>query len=500
MSERCNGGSSTESIAPMYRRLPRGPHNLAPTEVTRHQRLRMHGAMVAAVDANGYAQTSVKRVIGLAGVSRRAFYEQFANKEDCFLATFDLIAATGAKRVGDAYRTASGGVEQRLRAGVGVFTERIESNPKSARLAIVEAQTAGMVGVAHQRQATAAFEQMLCRSFASDPDMAQLPVPVLRGIVGGMHEAIAVRLREERTKEIPALGEELLDWMLLFQTPSLGRLSESLAAQARASAPATHKAKGRQATDAGARDLSAGPDIGRWLRAPARATAGTNGTRNANGPRNGNGNGNGGQAVSDSPGELRTRLLASVLVLSVEESYNDLSAPEIAEHAGVPVDIFFDLFDSKEASFLAAFDELGDELVRAASDSELVSGDWPRAVRRAMHELMSMLASRPLYARMIAHVAPSVGPQALASNYELARKIATLLTDGAPTKTPNRLATEGVAGAIWHTIRCQVVSNQIHLLPAVADYLAYVALAPFVGAEAAAEVVLEDDLSLVQSC
>ena len=77
MSQRRGGGSGTASTGPgtaptgpLYQRLPRGPHKLGPTQVARHQRLRMHGAMVEAVAANGYAQTSVKQIIALAGVSR----------------------------------------------------------------------------------------------------------------------------------------------------------------------------------------------------------------------------------------------------------------------------------------------------------------------------------------------------------------------------------------------------------------------------------------------
>ena len=125
MAEHESGGLGvTRSIAPLYQRLPRGPHHLGPTEVARHQRLRMHGAMVEAVAANDYASTSVKQVIGLAGVSRRAFYEQFANKEECFLATFDLIAARGVKRVTRAYRATDGDLEQRIRASVEEFIGR----------------------------------------------------------------------------------------------------------------------------------------------------------------------------------------------------------------------------------------------------------------------------------------------------------------------------------------------------------------------------------------
>ena len=39
-------------------------------------------------------------------------------------------------------------------------------------------------------------------------------------------------------------------------------------------------------------------------------------------------------------------------------------------------------------------------------------------------------------------------------------------------------------------------SGQIHLLPALSDYLAYIVLTPFIGADAAAEVVIEDEAAL----
>jgi hypothetical protein len=58
--------------------------------------------------------------------------------------------------------------------------------------------------------------------------------------------------------------------------------------------------------------------------------------------------------------------------------------------------------------------------------------------------------------------------------------------------TGGTFAVDAVAGAIWHTVRCQVAGEQIQRLPALTDYLTYVVLTPFIGSEAAAEVVTED--------
>src|ERR1700733_15923978 len=115
-SKAASVGAGKSTLAPLYQRLPHGPHRLGTEEVIRNQRSRMHGAMIEAVAASGYEHTSVKQVVSLAGVSRGSFYEQFANKQECFLATYDVIATRGAGRVSAAYREAHGDNEQRMQA------------------------------------------------------------------------------------------------------------------------------------------------------------------------------------------------------------------------------------------------------------------------------------------------------------------------------------------------------------------------------------------------
>jgi AcrR family transcriptional regulator len=451
--------SSVRAVSPLYQRLPRGPHHMAPTEVTRNQRIRMHGAMVEAVAADGYEGTSVKQVIGLAGVSRRSFYEQFANKEECFLATFDLIVARMAKRVNKAYHAGGGERRDRLGAALRELAAEVTTHPKAAGLVIVAAQTAGEAGRSRVRRTTAALEQMISCSLARAPDASALPAPVVRAIVGGLQEAAALRLREGRAEELASLSDELLKWTLLFGTPGL----EDLAARARANG--------------------------------ARANASSNGHGpHANGtPPRGDGeeDDRGGRPREESLQACRARLLPTVLRLAVAEDYQELSAPQIAQEAEVPIEIFFELFADRDECFLAAFDMLSDELLHATADAELVSGDWPGAVRRVVTELLRQLAERPLYARTIAAAAFSAGPEAIARNLELAYGIATLLTEGAPGKARSGIALEGIAGAIWQLVRCQVAADQIQLLPALADHVAYVVLTPYLGAERAAAAVTE---------
>jgi AcrR family transcriptional regulator len=429
---------------PLYKRLPPGPHRLERAEVMRHQRIRIHGAMVEAVAASGFEGTSVRQVIALAGVSRRSFYEQFANKQECLLSTFDLLAGNAVRRAGDAYLASGGSLEERLRAALAEFAHEIARNRKAAGLVILETPTAGVPGLMHLRRATATCERMLCRSFTSERGASPLPVPVVRGIAGGLHAAMSACLRDERRVRAAELTEEMLSWTLRFQTPAAARMAELIGERVR-------------------RSMGGGLPAQRERRG----------------------------AISSGTGD-RERLMENALRLATVEDLRELSAPRIADEANVSIDAFFELFESKDECYLAALDMLAGELLRVTADEGLASADWPRAVRRAIGELMLYLADRPHYARTIAAEAFAAGPDAVQRNFELARALATLLTEGAPGEPPGRLTVEGVGGAIWNTVRCQVASGRVQLLPALSDYLSYVVLAPFIGAEAAAEVLHED--------
>ncbi len=438
---------SSARVTPLYKRLPHGPHRLERGEVILNQRARIHGAMVEAVARSGYEGTSVKQVIGLAGVSRRSFYEQFANKEECFLVTFDLIARRELEHAKRAYLAASGTLAARVDAAFAQFAQTIEDDRNAIILAALEAQRAGPAGVLRLRKATSACEQMLARGFTESPDAVSLPLPIVRGIVGGLHGTVCAYLRRSPTDAIgrAELTEELLRWTLMFQTPAAQNMSARMAAGV--------AARMREISSACGHRLGGAEE-------PSR--------------------------------DERTRLLQGILRLVTRDDYRTLSAPQIADEANVSIDVFCEQFTDKEDCFLSAIDMIGDELLAIAADPDLVSSGWAQAVRRVLAELMRYLAEHPLHARTIAQEAFFAGSEAMERTLELSQSIATLLTEGAPGDAQGGYTTDAVAGAIWHTIRCQVAGGRIELLPALSDHLAYVALTPYLGAENAVEIVTEE--------
>jgi AcrR family transcriptional regulator len=445
-AKRGAAGKGPAGIAPIYKRLPHGPHRLPRGEVVRHQRARIHGAMVEAVSRNGYERTSVKQVIGLAGVSRRSFYEQFTNKQECFLATFDLIAGRELQRMAKAYLASEGGIAERIGAAYETFAEQASENRKAATLVLVDTQTAGAAGTLRLRTATRACERMLARSFLDAPDAAPLPTPIVRGITGGLHGAIGRALAQDGPGP-QELSEEMLRWTLLFQTPDAARMDELLASR-----------------------------VNRRMREISLASA-----------HRPHPDENGEPARNE-----RSRLLHEILRLAAMQDYRELTAPQIADEARVPIDVFLELFASREDCYVAALDMIGDQLLTIAADPDLVSDDWPMAVRRVLSELLSYLGAHPLYARTIAQEAFAAGSDAVRRTLDLADELATLLSEGAPAGAASALAVEGIAGALLHTVRCQVVSGRIQLLGVLSDHLSYLVLAPFIGAEAALAAISEE--------
>jgi TetR/AcrR family transcriptional regulator len=415
--------------APLYERLPRGPHRLDPKEVAENQRRRMYGAMIEAVATNGYGRTSVKQVVTLAGVSRRAFYEQFANKQECFLATLDLIAAQAIDSIGSTYRATEGTFEQRLEAAFATFAEVVQRNPKGARVMLVDAPSAGPAGWEKLTETLNIFERLLAMSFAHAPDAGPLPEPVTRAIVGGLRRATFVRLVEERTDEMPTLVEDMVSWTLVFMTDELGPLE----VQPRELPVETH--------------LGEEDDCARVLR--------------------------------------------SALELAALEGYGNLTPMRIVDEAGISIDTFFNLFEDMETCFLAALENLREEVRTTVSDPGLGScEEWSAAVRRALDRLLRYFAARPAYAQTIATGVFAMGQRAVDLRTELAREVAASLTAGASGPPLTDLAQEGIEGAIWHTIYLQTASRGAGSLPELSGYLAYVVLAPFLGAEEAARIAI----------
>ena len=198
---------------PAVQQLPSGRHGLPRDFVISNQRERILGGVMIGVSRHGYAATRVEDVIALAGVSRRTFYDHYANKEQAFLAAYDLIVAQLRTGVSRAYAT-RGTWPARVRRGLAAMLNLMASEPELARVCIVEAVAAGPQALERRMQAMSVFRQ-----FLTPPANRRSPVIVspLTGetVVGGVYEVIYSRVVTGCTAELPDLLPSLLYSVLL---------------------------------------------------------------------------------------------------------------------------------------------------------------------------------------------------------------------------------------------------------------------------------------------
>lgn len=177
------------------------------------QRGRMLEAMAEVVAGKGYAATTVADVIGRAGVSRRTFYEQFRDKEACFLAAYDagVELLLGALRLDDATEL---DLVARARARTRAYLETLASEPAFARTFLIEVAAAGPAALerreaVHDRFAALLREQ-LDAARAQLPALPEPPEEVYLAAVGATDLVVSRLVARGRISELPQLEDAVL--------------------------------------------------------------------------------------------------------------------------------------------------------------------------------------------------------------------------------------------------------------------------------------------------
>ena len=125
------------------------------------QQARLFHAMTRAVSEKGYAKVTVADVVALAGVSRRTFYEHFADVEDCFVAAYETATREILGEVGEAVRAARAtDWRERFEVAIAAYVESLASDPHMARACLVDVQGAGPRAVEMRRHV---YEQFVGR-------------------------------------------------------------------------------------------------------------------------------------------------------------------------------------------------------------------------------------------------------------------------------------------------------------------------------------------------
>lgn len=189
------------------------------------KRQRILRGMLEAVGAQGYEQTAVQDAITQAGLYRQAFYDNFEDKEDCYLHALDA----GLEWVEIAMRKAADDEPTwrgQLRGTLAGLLSFLDEQPEIGRALLVEVHAAG--GRAVERRTLAMERAAAMMDGARAESDGTAPAISAEAVVAGILAVLHTRLAARQTEGFADLLPEL---MYLAVLPYFG--AEAAAAEMR---------------------------------------------------------------------------------------------------------------------------------------------------------------------------------------------------------------------------------------------------------------------------
>jgi AcrR family transcriptional regulator len=181
--------------------------------VEQSQRGRLLFAIVQVVAEKGYVATTVADVVERASVSRSTFYEQFPDKESCFLAAFNLGVEFALGQMAEAQEALPDPDDwrARVRSDLSIFLKVLVTEPGFARALHLEVLAAGPAALQRRAEILALFTQRTRRihelARRQDRSLPELPPEVFELHTGGMDELVRDRIRTQGVDAVPDLLE-----------------------------------------------------------------------------------------------------------------------------------------------------------------------------------------------------------------------------------------------------------------------------------------------------
>lgn len=161
--------------------------------VSSPKRQRILEGMLEVVGSNGYDAASVRMVLDLTGLYRQAFYDEFADKDACYLEALSYGARKLEAIAVEAAAPEDGWMAE-LRAGISAVLDTLEEEPAAGRALIVEVHAAGAEALSIRSKAMKRLTDFI-DSARHASGAAETPPPIAaEGIVAGMHAVIHAKL------------------------------------------------------------------------------------------------------------------------------------------------------------------------------------------------------------------------------------------------------------------------------------------------------------------
>jgi AcrR family transcriptional regulator len=399
--------------------------------------------MTEIVAEHGYDAVKVRELVKLAGVSSKTFYRLFESKEDCFLRTHELIV----RQVRAGLLGSQSGVadwRERPRLIYAAFARGLESDSSAASLALIGAYRDGPAMKEQMKEQAQLAEDiiavMIGASLSRAPDGVIVPPMVTEGLLGGIARVARDRLLAGRKGEIPSMESEVMAWAMCFLSEATVELAE---------------------LDLGT--LYGGTTITPMI----------------------------GSSILSPKGDRATILAAVGKLVAVDGyKYSDLTVPRVRAGAGISRRAFDAHFGDVEECFLAALGERASAAVGQAARAQIAGSTWAGGVYRAVNSFCIQIAGDPLLAGVCFRDDFALGSKGSLTRLRMVAGVSDQLRDSAPPEDRvSQTSIDASAGAIWSIFHRHVLRDWVVHRPEVSATLAYMALAPVIGAAAAVAAI-----------
>ena len=378
---------------PAYNRLKPGPGQSA-SQVSLHQRERIHRAMIQLVAEDGYGSVTVRKLARLAGVSTGTFYSHFDGKEDCFVASCSLEMDQICEQVRST-RSPVRDREAQFSSLVEAFAESLSAAPEGARMALVDAFRGGPAALTRIRRFETALDEVVRRTL--DRRGSRVASVSTGWVAAGLLRVARRWTLEEQQGEL------------------LGALTGWDAASVLIDACEPLPVK-----DATSENLVA-PEFGQV-------------------------------AIDD-----HDLILIALIKLAKANGYWSLSVPQICSSAGVSAARFRRHFASLEECYAAAMRTLAsryfEEITRPATVTSALPS-WHRRVEAEVSNLCRTVAGDPSLARLLFLGIVEAGVEGLRCRERMIGELAAAWRGSVPSSVrPTAVAAEASMAALWEAIR-----------------------------------------------
>jgi AcrR family transcriptional regulator len=181
----------------------------------------------------------------------------------------------------------------------------------------------------------------------------------------------------------------------------------------------------------------------------------------------------------------RERLLAATIALVAKRGYRGTSIDHIVKAAKVGYVAFYDIFDGKEACFLAAYERIVDETQTELRAAVSPQAPWPDQICAGLGRLVELIAAEPARARVGLVDVQAAGRKAYGRYEKAIDSAAPKLREGrALSAEAARLSDtleEAIIGGIAWILHQRLVKGEIKRTEGLLEETIQIALSPYLG-------------------